>query len=72
MHEALMTPEEASRAKKSGELIIIPPVGPAIPGFEDISRLFNLPAMKEPYRSNELKPLTRSQIREMLLKLDQI
>jgi UDP-N-acetylglucosamine 4,6-dehydratase len=72
MHEALMTAEEASRAKKSGELIIIPPIMPAIPGMEDISHLFDLPAMKEPYRSNELKPLTRSQIREMLLKLHQI
>ncbi len=72
LHEALMTPEEALRAKKSGELIIIPPYRLAIPGFEDISRLFNLPAMKEPFRSNELKPMTRSQIREMLLKLNQI
>jgi len=72
LHEALMTTEEASRAKKYGELIIIPPVMPAISGIEDISHLFNLPDMKEPYRSNELKPLARSQIREMLLNLHQI
>lgn len=66
MHEALMTEEEARRAKRLGELIIIPPVVPGIPGRSSINHLFDYEDNDMPYWSNDIKPMTREEIRELL------
>ena len=70
LHEALMTLEESARAKKKGELIIIPPIEPAVPGMEDIGYQFDLEDNDKPYWSNEVEPLTKDEIKALMIRLN--
>ncbi len=70
LHEALMTAEESMRAKKNGELIIIPSIEPAVPGMSRLGYHADLENNDNPYWSNEVTPLARDDIKALIARLN--
>ena len=68
-HEALMSEEEMNRAKEIGNLIIIPPMKPNIPGRAMISNYNGTKNANIPFRSIDVQPMSKDDIRDILNKL---
>ncbi|MCK5037940.1 MAG: SDR family NAD(P)-dependent oxidoreductase [Thermoplasmata archaeon] len=69
LHEALMTPDEAVKAKTINNLHVIPPSEPLIPDRAMISDYSDQVDMKEEYRSDQVPPISKDEIRNILVKL---
>jgi UDP-N-acetylglucosamine 4,6-dehydratase len=70
MHEALMTNEEAARAKVHGQLIEIPSVNPNIPGrVIEQSAGGSSDKVEVLYRSELVPPMGKDKLREMVQRL---
>jgi FlaA1/EpsC-like NDP-sugar epimerase len=71
LHEVLMTGEEAERAIRQEELILIPPMNPNIPGRKFIQKEPVVgQELKELYRSELATHLTKDEIRKMIEQLN--
>lgn len=70
LHEALMTEEEAARAGKLGNLLVIPPPQPDIPSRTWTDQYTDLEKIDDIYKSDKIPPLSKEQIRELLLELN--
>lgn len=70
LHEALMSEEEMSRAKEMGDLIIIPPMKPSIPGRAMISNYNGIENAKISFKSNEVQLISKDDIKDILNKLE--
>ena len=69
LYEALMSEEEATRAKKKGELLVIPPIDSDIFGMKAITNTSGLEEISEPYQSDMIEPISKEEIRDLLIRL---
>lgn len=70
LYESLLSEDEKTRAKKSGDLIIVPPMETNIPGRAESDSYDGYEAIDAMPRSDMLQPLSKDDIRAILNKLN--